>query len=108
MQWSDLEKMTVVRLREEAMMHAEITGAHGKTKPQLIEELSKILGVEKPHVHFSEKVVHTKGDLKKKIHTLKAERDKLLGSGDHKALRPIRRQIHDLKRHIRKIEARTN
>lgn len=106
MQWSDLEKMTVVKLREEALKHPEIQGVHGKHKPQLMEELSRILGIEKPHAHFAEKVIHTKGDLKKKIRELKVEREKLLGTQDHKGLHNIRRQIHDLKHQIRKIEAR--
>ena len=104
MNWKDLEKMTVIKLREEALKHPEIKGVHGKHKPQLMDELAAILGIEKPHLHFATDVVLTKGELKHKIHELKAERVKLVEMHDHKKLHEIRRQIHEYKRRIRKIE----
>ncbi len=105
MDWKDLEKMTIVKLREEALKHPEeIKGVHGKSKAQLMDELAKILGIEKPHIHFAEEVVHTKGDLKHKIHELQAQRDKLIAAKDRKKLHEVRRGIHNLKRQIRKIE----
>jgi hypothetical protein len=104
MDWKDLEKMTVIKLREEALKHPEIKGVHGKNKPELMDELAAILGIEKPHVHFTKDVVLTKGELKHKIRELKAERVKLVGMKDHKQLHAVRRKMHDLKRQIRKIE----
>jgi predicted nucleic acid-binding Zn-ribbon protein len=104
MDWKDLEKMTVLKLREEALKHPDIKGVHGKSKPQLMDELAGILGIEKPHVHFAEKVIHTKGDLKHTIHQLKTQRDKLIAAKDRKAVHEVRRQIHKLKHRIRKIE----
>jgi len=104
MDWKEMEKMTVIRLREEALKHPEIEGVRGKSKPQLMDELAAILKIEKPHVHFTEKVVHTKGDLKHKIHEIKARREKLILAKDHKGLHSLRREIHKLKRQIRKIE----
>jgi len=104
MDWKDLEKMTVVKLREEALKHAEITGVHGKSKPELMDQLASILGIEKPHAHFAKSVVLSKGELKHKIHELKAEREKLIKARDHKKLHEVRRQIHDCKRRIRLIE----
>ena len=104
MDWKDLEKMTVVKLREEALRHPEIKGVHGKNKPELMDELAVILGVERPHTHFAKDVVLTKGELKHKIHELKAERVKLVERHDHKQLHEVRRKIHDLKRQIRRIE----
>ncbi len=104
MDWKDLEKMTVVKLREEALKHPEVAGVHGKNKPQLMDELAAILHIEKPHAHFAKDVVTTKGELKHKIHELKVERDKLTASHDHKKLHELRRQMHDLKLRIRKIE----
>lgn len=105
MDWKDLERMTIVKLREEALKHPdEIKGVRGKSKPQLMDELAVLLGIEKPHVHFTESVVHTKEDLKHKIHALKAQREKLIVSKDHTALHGVRREIHKLKRQIRKIE----
>lgn len=105
MEWKDLEKMTVLKLRDEALKHAEIKEVHVKNKPQLMDELARILGIEKPHVHFAEKVVHTKSDLKVKIRELKNQRDKLIEARAHnKVLHDVRRQIHRLKHQIRKIE----
>ena len=106
MEWKDLDKMTVLKLREEALKFPEIEGVHGKNKEQLMDELAKSLGIEKPHVHFAEKVVHTKSDLKHKIKELKTERENVLQAHDHKKLHDVRRQVHKLKHEIRKIEAK--
>jgi len=106
MEWKDLERMTVLKLREEALKFPQIEGVHGKHKEQLMDELAQILGIEKPHAHFAATVVDTKADLKNKIHDLQSERDKLLEAHDHKKLHEVRRQIHELKHTIRKIEAK--
>ena len=106
MDWKDLEKMTVLKLREEALKYPQIEGVHGKHKEQLMDEIAKVLGIEKPHSHFADTVVHTKADLKHKIQELKIEREKLLVAQDHKKLHEIRREMHELKHTIRKIEAK--
>ena len=106
MQWKDLEKMTVVKLREEALKFPQVEGVHGKNKDQLMDELAPLLGIEKPHAHFSDNVVHTKSELKHQILELKKEREKLISTHDHQHLHDVRRQIHDLKHTIRKIEAK--
>ena len=49
MDWKDLEKMTVLKLREEALKYPQIEGVHGKNKEQLMHEIAKALGIEKPH-----------------------------------------------------------
>ena len=105
MEWKDLEKMTVVKLREEALKFPVIESVHGKNKPQLMDELAHILGIEKPHIKFTEKIVHTKADLKHRIHELKTERDRLLTAHDHEQIHQVRREIHALKHAIRKIDA---
>jgi hypothetical protein len=106
MEWKDLERMTVLKLREEALKFPQIEGVHGKHKEQLMDEIAIALGIEKPHTHFADTVVHTKSDLKHKIHELKFERDRLLEAQDHKKLHEVRRQMHELKHSIRKIEAK--
>jgi len=106
MVWNDLEKMTVLKLREEALRFPKIESVHGKSKGQLMEELANALGIEKPHVHFSEKIIHTKSDLKHRIHELKTERNKMLETHDHKRLHELRREMHALKHAIRKIETK--
>ena len=104
MEWKDLEKMTVVKLREEALKFPQIEAVHGKHKERLMDELATVLGIEKPHVHFTGKVIETKSELKHKIHDLKIEREKLLAAHDHKHLHDVRRQIHELKHTIRRVE----
>jgi hypothetical protein len=104
MDWKDLEKMTVLKLREEALKYPQIEGVHGKQKEQLMDEIAKILGIAKPHTHVSEKVIHTKSDLKHKIHELKMEREKLLTEHDAKRLHEVRRQLHELKHTMRRID----
>ena len=105
MEWKDLEKMTVVKLREESLKFPQIESVHGKNKPQLMDELAHALGIEKPHLHFSENVTHTKSDLKHRILELKTERDRLLSEHNHNKLRQVRREMHALKHAIRKVDA---
>jgi len=104
MEWRDLEKMTVVKLRDEALKHPELKGVHGKTKEQLMDELATLLGIARPHAHYSGKVIHTKQELKHHIHALKAQRDELVAAHKHHELHAVRREIHDLKRKIKKME----
>ena len=104
MEWRDLEKMTVVKLRDEALKHPELQGVHGKGKEKLMDELAGLLGIAKPHAHFSGKVVHTKQELKHQIHELKSHRDELVAAHKHQELHALRREIHDLKRRIKRME----
>jgi hypothetical protein len=106
MEWKDLEKMTIVKLREEALKFPQIEAVHGKHKERLMDELAAVFGIEKPHVHFDGQVLHTKAELKHKIEELKVEREKFLSVHDHKHLHDVRRQIHELKHTIRKIESK--
>jgi hypothetical protein len=105
MDWKDLEKMTVLKLREEALKYPQIEGVHGKQKDQLMDEIAKILGIQKPQAHFTERIIHTKSDLKHKIHDLKVERDKLIEEHDASRLHDVRRELHELKHTMRKIDS---
>ena len=80
MEWHDLEKMTVVKLREEAH-EKDIKGVHGKNKAELIEELAGVLGIERPHDESTAATDHTKGALKKEIRDLKESINKTAGAG---------------------------
>lgn len=105
MEWKDLQKMTVLKLREEALKYPQIEAVHGKDKPQLMAELAAVLHIDKPHVTFSEQVNVSKSELKHKIHDLKLERDKLIAVHDDRKLHDVRREIHHLKHAIRRMEA---
>ena len=102
MKWHDLEKMTVVKLREEAHEKG-LKGVSGKNKAQLVEELAGVLGLEKPHEELTDRSVHSKSDLKHQIQELKAQRAKLIEAHDHKGLKAVRRKVHGLKRQIKRI-----
>lgn len=104
MEWHDLEKMTVVKLREEAHEKG-IEGVHGKNKGELVEALAGVLGIEKPHEELAAKQVGTKGELKQQIRELKSKRGPLIEAGDHKGLKDVRRKVHALKRKIRRVHA---
>lgn len=54
----DLEKMTVLKMREEALKYPQIAGVHGKNKEQLIEEISKALGLEHKTQELQTKTAH--------------------------------------------------
>ncbi len=106
MEKKDLEKMTVTKLREEAMKHPEeIQGAHGMSKEDLIPALMKVMNIPEPEEE--KKSVGTKRAgksgasatvLKGKIQALKEERRKALEAKDYQAGALLRRRIHHLKR----------
>ncbi len=102
MEWDDLERMTVVKLREEAHEKG-LTSVSGKNKAQLIEELAGVLGLEKPHEELADQAVQTKSELKRQIHALKSQRGKLIETHDHKGLKEVRRKARALKRQIKKM-----
>ncbi|MBN2171671.1 MAG: hypothetical protein JW819_10180 [Candidatus Krumholzibacteriota bacterium] len=98
MDWHELQKKKVAELREMAAEEGH-TGTSGLIKEQLVEWLADQLGIERPH-----KVVVgvDKAGMKAKIRELKTERQQALAAGDGEGLRRARRQIHRLKRRIRR------
>ena len=44
MEWKDLQRMTVLKLREEALKFPQIESVHGKNKEQLMDEIARQLG----------------------------------------------------------------
>lgn len=100
--YEELKHKTVAELREIAagIEHEAVQGYTQLHKDQLLPALCKALGIE-AHVHH-----HTVGidktAIKTKIHALQKKRDEILASKDHKELKPVLRQIHSLKRQIRR------
>lgn len=98
-----LEKMTVVKLREEALKHPELKGVHGMGKAELVRALKQVLSLptdEKPKAGEP-----TVKDLKHRIRAVKADREKALAAKDKASLVGARKQIKRLKRRIRKIQS---
>ncbi|MBI2881887.1 MAG: transcription termination factor Rho [Candidatus Tectomicrobia bacterium] len=111
MEKKDLEKLTVPKLREEALEHPDqIKGVHGMTKEQLVSALMEVLGIPEPKEEGERpartgrvrKVARSRAELKKKIRVLKEERQKAHEAGEHKIAALLRRRIHVLKRLTRR------
>jgi hypothetical protein len=100
MELKDLEKMTVVKLREEATRYEDVKGAIGMTKEQLIDLLCGKLGIDRKH-HVPKGI--GRRALKAKIRQLHGGRGEVLGTGDRKKIRVHRRRLKSLRRRLRKV-----
>jgi DNA-binding IclR family transcriptional regulator len=100
--YDELKKKTVAELREIAkdIEHEAVQGYSQLNKEHLLDALCQALEIDK-HEHH-EVVGINKAALKVKIRALKKRRDEALSAHDHAELKRVRRQIHGLKRKIRK------
>ena len=100
--YEELHEMTVVQLREVAagIDDEGLAGYSTMHKEQLLPALCKMLGIE-AHVHH-EVVGIDKSKVKAEIRALKAERTAALETGNKAELKKVRRQIHRLKRKLRR------
>jgi hypothetical protein len=103
--YEELKHKTVAELREIAkgIEHEAVKGFTQMNKEHLLPAICKALGID-THVHHVADV-SVKGGLKARLRTLKAERDKALAAHDAKQLKSVRRQMHNLKRRVRKATA---
>ena len=101
----ELQKMTVVKLRQEAMQHGSISGVSGMSKAELVEALAELMGVdtEAPARAASVKISGDKAVLKKEIRSLRATRDEALAAGDANSLNRARVDIKRRKRALRRL-----
>jgi rubrerythrin len=100
--YEDLKKKTVAQLREIAsgIEHEAVKGYTQLNKEHLLEAVCKALNID---MHEHHKVVGVdKTALKSKIKVLKKKRNEAYTAHDLKQLKMYRRQIHGLKRKIRK------
>ncbi len=100
--YEELHAMTVAQLREVAkdMDNEELRGYSSMHKEDLLKVLCQVLGIE---AHVTHQVVGLdKTKVKGEIRQLKQQRQAAIDAGDHKELKRIRRQIHRLKRQIRR------
>ncbi len=94
-----LEKMTAKELRELGKQIPEITGVHGMNKAELISAIKKARGIQEDAEATSDASVR---DIKKKIKSLKADREAALGNNDKKMADIYRRRITKLKKKTRR------
>ncbi len=100
--YEELHSMTVAELRDVAKETEDeaIRGYSSMHKEDLLKVLCETLGIE-AHVHH-EVVGLDKAKVKAEIRELKQQRQAALDAGDHQELKKVRRQIHRLKRKLRK------
>lgn len=101
-QYKELKHKRMADLRQIAsgIDHEAVKGYTQLTKPQLLDALCTALGIDK-HEHH-EAVGLDKAKVKKEIRALKQKRDEALKAHKHSELKSVRREIHKLKRTIRK------
>lgn len=99
----DLQRLTVVKLREEALQHQSITGVNGMNKEQLIAALAPIHGIdlEAETRVLRERLAASKGVLKQEITSFKKERNDALEDHDHEGTTQARKEIKKRKRRLR-------
>ena len=100
--YHELKEMTVAQMREVAkeIEHEAVKGATQMNKEHLLKALCTALNIEM-HEHH-EVVGIDKSAVKLKIRELRKKRDEILASKDLKDLHGVLRQIHALKRTLRR------
>ncbi len=101
MDYRELSRLTVVKLRELAHQYEDIKAATGMHKEELIDVLCDKMGIEKPHHVVKRGIGRRK--LKAEIRQLKKERDTAIANKDRKTLQRIRRKLHGKKRRLTRI-----
>ena len=100
--YEELKHKKVDDLREIAkeLDHEAVKGYTQLNKAKLLEAICTALGVD-THEHH-EVVGIDKASVKARIQALKAKRDEILASSSRDGLKPVLRDIHRLKRKIRR------
>jgi len=103
-----LDKMTAKELREVAAGIAEITGAHGMKKDELLAAIKKAKGIEETAPAKKKKTPTpaagplTVKEMKAKIVQLRNEQEEMRRAGDRKQIKIMRRRINRLKKRSRR------
>lgn len=106
--FDQLKAMTVAQLREIAAgieQHEAVQGYSQLNKEHLLTALCKALNID-THTRHKAKVAGTdKASIKAHMKELKVKRDAALEAHDHALLKTVRRQLHELRRSLRKTAA---
>lgn len=100
--YEELKKKTVAELREIAagIEHEAVKGHTQMHKNELLAALCKVLNIEMLHHHHVEGI--DKATVRAQIRQLKKTRDEALAAHDHPRLKQTRRELHKLKRQVRR------
>lgn len=102
--YEQLKGMTVAQMREIAsgIEDDAIKGYTQLNKEHLLEALCKALNIDTHTRHKSKVEGKDKSKIKAKMKALKVKRDEALGAHDHAELKKVRRELHGLRRQLRK------
>lgn len=103
--YDQLKGMTVAELREIAagIQHEAVQGYTQLNKEHLLAALAKALNID---THTRHKIAGVdKAGVKSQMKDLRKKRDAALGTHDHAELKHVRRQLHSLRRSLRKAAA---
>ncbi len=105
--FDQLKGMTVAQMREIAsgLEHEAVKGYTQLNKEHLLEALCKALDVDTHTRHKSKVTGKDKTKIKAQMRTLKVKRDAALEAHDHAQLKAVRRELHALRRTLRKAAA---
>ena len=103
--YDELKGKTVAELREIAagIQHEAVQGYTQLNKEHLLVALAKALNLD-THTKHKVKGVDKSG-VKSQMKALRKERDTALAAHDHAQLKKVRRQLHELRRSLRKSAA---
>ena len=107
--FDQLKGMTVAQMREIAsgIEHEAVKGYTQLNKEHLLAALCEALNID-THTRHKSKVAGTeKATIKAELKKLKAKRDAALGAHNHAQLKTARREMHELRRKLRKAVAKT-
>jgi hypothetical protein len=102
--YEELKEKTVAELREiaAAVKHEAVQGYTQLNKEHLLAALCKAFNLDM-HVHRKVKAAGiSKSTIKSQMKELKKKRDAALAAHDHVQLKAVRRQMHELRRALRK------
>jgi hypothetical protein len=105
--YEQLKAMTVAQMREIAagIKHDAVQGFTQLNKEHLLSALCKALNIDAHHHHKPAATRVDKGKIKSQIKELKKKRDAALGAHDHVQLKSVRREMHKLRRALRRTPA---
>lgn len=100
--YEELKKRTVAELREIAagIEHEAVKGHTQMHKTELLAALCKALGIDMLEHHHVEGI--DKAAVRAQIRQLKKTRDEALATHDPSRLKQARRELHRLKRQVRR------
>ena len=106
--YDKLKGMTVAELRQIAagIQNEAVQGYTQMNKEHLLAALSKALNIDTHTRHKIKVAGLDKTGIKAHMRELKKERDAALEAHDHAQLKKVRREMHELRRSLRRAAAR--